>query len=66
VAWLAAYLALAIAWATVPAILWRVARLQHTELRLGFSLRWLLLMYKVYNNEDFELPVIGGLAAKRA
>jgi hypothetical protein len=52
--------------AIVPATLWRVARLPHAELILGFSLLWLLLTYKAHDNEEFKLPVIGDLAAKQA
>ncbi|HEV2494508.1 MAG TPA: zinc-ribbon domain-containing protein [Terriglobia bacterium] len=35
-------------------------------IRLAILGAWLFLMYKAYNNERFELPVIGPLAAKQA
>lgn len=33
---------------------------------LGSFLLWLFLMYKAYNGERFELPVVGPLAAQQA
>ncbi len=33
---------------------------------LGSFLLWLFLMYKAYNGERFELPVVGPLAAAQA
>jgi len=34
--------------------------------RLAIFLCWLFMMYKAYNNERYELPFIGPLAAKQA
>lgn len=38
------------------------------DMLLGFGsfCVWLFLMFKAYNGEDFQLPVIGSLAAKQA
>jgi uncharacterized membrane protein len=33
---------------------------------IGAFVLWLLLMYKAYNNEQWELPIIGALARKQA
>jgi len=33
---------------------------------LAFLITWIFLMFKAYNNQRFELPVIGKLAAKQA
>jgi uncharacterized membrane protein len=36
-----------------------------TLVRLVFLLVWLFMMYKAYNNERFELPIIGPMAASK-
>jgi uncharacterized membrane protein len=33
---------------------------------LAFLITWIFLMFKAYNNQRFELPLIGKLAAKQA
>jgi uncharacterized membrane protein len=33
---------------------------------LGSFLLWLFLMWKAYNNERFELPLVGPMAAAQA
>ena len=33
---------------------------------LAFLITWVLLMFKAYNNQRFELPLIGKLAARQA
>ena len=35
-------------------------------IRLAFLVLWLFLMYKAYNNQQFELPFIGPIARKQA
>ncbi len=40
--------------------------LLHVGLGLGIFILWLMLMYKAYNNQRWELPVIGAMAAKQA
>jgi uncharacterized membrane protein len=40
--------------------------LLHVGLGLGIFILWLMLMYKAYNNQRWELPVIGPMAAKQA
>jgi uncharacterized membrane protein len=46
--------------------LWTLFLLIRGVIGLGGFLLWLFLMFKAYNNERFELPVIGPLAAKQA
>ncbi len=65
-AWLAAYFALAILSAILPDMFWPVTLTLRLVLDLGFFLLWLFLMYKAYHNQQFKLPVIGGLAVKQA
>jgi len=43
-------------------LLWAVWGL----VRLAIFLCWLFMMYKAYNNERFELPLIGPIAARQA
>jgi len=46
--------------------LWGLFSLVMTLVSLAFLALWVFLMYKAYNNEKFELPFIGPLAAKQA
>lgn len=46
--------------------MWSFLTLIWLIVRLALFIGWLFLMYKAYNNERFELPVIGPLAAKQA
>ncbi len=46
--------------------MWRIVYLSWWVVRLAFFALWLLLMYEAYNNERFELPIIGPIAAKHA
>jgi uncharacterized membrane protein len=46
--------------------LWSLFILFRLVIGLGGLLLWLFLMFKAYNNERYELPVIGPLAAKQA
>ena len=50
----------------VPVVGWVLNSVIWAALSLGFLLAWLFLMWKAYNNERFELPVIGPMAAKQA
>jgi uncharacterized membrane protein len=45
--------------------LWRLFALVRTVVGLAFLVLWVFLMYKAYNNEKYELPFIGPLAAKQ-
>jgi uncharacterized membrane protein len=40
--------------------------LLHVGLSLGIFILWLMLMYKAYNNQRWELPIIGPMAEKQA
>lgn len=70
----AAYILIAIAWGIVSELvftvsmsgMWHLVYLGWIIIRLGFFLLWIFLLYKAYNNERFELPLIGPLAAKQA
>ncbi|MGO9274726.1 MAG: zinc-ribbon domain-containing protein [Terriglobia bacterium] len=46
--------------------LWGLFSLVMTLVSLAFLVLWVFLMYKAYNNEKYELPFIGPLAAKQA
>lgn len=69
-----AYLIIAVVWGAVSGtlavvslgVLWSLLSLVWVVLRLAFFLTWLFMMYKAYNNERFELPFIGPIAAKQA
>src|SRR4051794_6222644 len=50
----------------VPVVGWVLNSVIWAALSLGFLIAWLFLMWKAYNNERFELPVIGPMAAKQA
>ncbi len=52
--------------AHIPILGWLIALLGWMAISLGALICWLLLMWKAYNNERLELPVIGPLAAKQA
>jgi|GEM_PF-159657 len=68
------YVAIIILWSMVTGFflgasffaLWRLIYLAWWVIRLAFFALWLLLMYKAYNNERFELPIVGPLAKKHA
>ena len=46
--------------------LWAIFLMLRLVIGLGGFLLWLFLMFKAYNNERFELPIVGPLAAKQA
>lgn len=68
------YLAVIILWSMLSGLflgassftMWRFIYLSWWIIRLAFFALWLFLMYKAYNNERFELPVIGPIAARHA
>jgi uncharacterized membrane protein len=66
IAWFAAFFAVLIFSAILPAVFSRVTWMLHSLVGLAFFPVWLFLMYKAYSNEKFKLPVIGDLAAKQA
>ncbi len=47
-------------------ILWSLLALIWVVLRIAFFVVWLFMMYKAYNNDKFQLPFIGPIAAKQA
>lgn len=50
----------------IPFIGWLILILGMLVLGLGGFVCWVLLVFKAYNNEKFELPVIGKIAAEQA
>jgi len=46
--------------------LWGLFSLVSTLVSLAFLALWIFMMYKAYNNEAYELPFIGPLAAKQS
>jgi uncharacterized membrane protein len=46
--------------------LWALFSMVSLLVSLAFLALWLFLLYKAYNNEKYELPFIGPLAAKQA
>jgi len=64
------YVVVIIAWSIFTGILfgalWQFVYLGWWLVRVAFFALWLFLMYKAYNNERFELPIIGPMAAKQA
>lgn len=70
----AVYLVIMFAWGGVTSAMfsisfgafWSFAYFVWWMIRLAFLVLWLLLMYKAYNNQQFELPYIGPLARKQA
>lgn len=69
-----AYIAFSIVWGAVfgtlfvisLGFLWSMIAMISSLIRLAFLLLWLFMMYKAYNNERFQLPFIGPLAAQKA
>jgi uncharacterized membrane protein len=67
VAWLVIYwvlgmLLVPVAWGVGFSFFWLLWGL----IRLALFAIWIFLMYKAYNNQKYELPIIGPLAAKQA
>jgi uncharacterized membrane protein len=68
------YLAVMVAWGIFTSALigisfgalWSVAILGWWIVRLAFFGLWLFLLYRAYNNDRFELPVIGAIARRLA
>lgn len=69
IAWIVVWIAFAVVGtilAHIPVLGWMIDMLVWAALSLGGLFLWLFLMWKAYNNERFELPVVGPLAAKQA
>jgi uncharacterized membrane protein len=69
VAWIALWVVAAVIgmiFAVVPMVGWMMAVLLHAVIWLGMLVLWVLLLVKAYQNEKFQLPVIGDLAEKMA
>ena len=70
----AGYVILSIVWGAVFGVmvvasfgfLWTVLAGVWVLVRIAFFVLWLFMMYKAYNNERYQLPFIGPIAAKQA
>jgi len=68
------YLLVSVAWSSVSGGLlavnadafWPLISLGWWAVHFAFFVLWLLLLYKAYNNERFELPLLGPIARKQA
>jgi uncharacterized membrane protein len=56
---IATFIAKSIAVFTIPLL---IGELLMPVVSIGFFVLWLLLMWKAYNNEEWELPYIGKIA----
>lgn len=50
----------------IPVIGWIIGLLIWLGFSIGFFVLWILCIYKAYQNQRWELPVIGKLAAQQA
>jgi uncharacterized membrane protein len=50
--------------AYIPMIGWAVVLLLTIGLSVGTFVLWLLLMWRAYNGDEWELPIAGGMARK--
>ncbi len=50
----------------IPVVGWIIDILLYLALGLGLFIVWILCIYKAYQNQSWELPVIGKLAAQQA
>ncbi len=66
VAWIALWFVIGILRASMPLGINVMFGLMETLLSLAFFILWLFLMWKAYQNETFELPVVGPLARQQA
>jgi uncharacterized membrane protein len=69
IAWVAVFIALNILSAILTSILGILGLLMGLVgmvVGLGFFILWIMLMVKAYQNQRWELPIIGALAAKQA
>ncbi len=65
IAWVILWVASVIV-AMVPVIGWIISIFTWLVLGLGGFVLWVFLVYKAYNNEKFQLPVIGKIAEEQA
>jgi uncharacterized membrane protein len=68
VAWIVLWIALhllSLALFAIPIVGWLVAALIWLGIGCGGFILWVLLMWKAYRGEEWELPVIGPMARKQ-
>jgi uncharacterized membrane protein len=69
VAWIAAYIVLAILTTILLAVsfsMFALIGLLHLVINLAFLALWIYMMVSAYQGKQVELPVIGALARKQA
>ncbi len=57
---------LGMAIALVPVVGWTILALIHTAISLGGLILWVVLVVKAYQNEKFQLPILGPMAETQA
>ncbi|MBL8218020.1 MAG: hypothetical protein JNL62_02260 [Bryobacterales bacterium] len=65
-AWMAFWIASMFLAYLLPALLMVLFGLLQLVIGLGVFLLWLFMMWKTYNGERVELPIVGPLAAQQA
>jgi uncharacterized membrane protein len=69
VAWIVLWIAMVIVsmvLAVIPVVGWIIDFLLYLAIGLGGLVLWIVLLYKAYNNQKWEVPVIGKLALQQA
>lgn len=65
VGWVIASIALSILSGVVPVIGWIFGLILSIVMSIGGFILWLVLMFKAYQGEEWELPVVGPFARKQ-
>jgi uncharacterized membrane protein len=65
VIWIIFWIALSVISSVVPVLGWIVGFLISIVAGLGGLILWLLLMYKAYQGQEWEMPIAGGIARKQ-
>jgi uncharacterized membrane protein len=65
VAWFVASIALSVLSGAVPVIGWIFGLLLSIVMSIGGFILWLLLMFKAYQGQEWELPWVGQFARKQ-
>jgi uncharacterized membrane protein len=64
VGWVIASIALSVLSGVVPVIGWIFGLILSIVMSIGGFILWLVLMFKAYQGEEWELPVVGPFARK--
>jgi uncharacterized membrane protein len=65
VAWIVFWIGLSIVTSVVPVLGWIVGFIVSIVLGIGGFILWLLLMWKAYQGQEWELPIVGPFARKQ-